>query len=213
MNKIDDTQLDQLLNNIMKAPVPPADLQQKLLMVPALAEAADLQATMASNDSVWRRTLPVAACLGLLLLMAHRFQPMPTAELEAEILAHVYAEERFFASSDHITLQDMNARMEKAIHAHLDASPATEALDVHLAKDCWLAQAVSMHLILTGDTGPVSVLMIPADVADHATTFADDRFSGTITPIEGGTLVVLGNRQEPVAKYLNLINDHMQWDY
>ena len=42
MNKIDDTQFDQLLNSIMKAPVPPADLQQKLLMVPALAEAADL---------------------------------------------------------------------------------------------------------------------------------------------------------------------------
>jgi hypothetical protein len=212
-----DKDFDQLLASVMKAPTPPAGLQQKLLAIPAQAETADRQSTLASmaasNDSIWRRALPVAACLGAFLLLAYRFQPAPNAALEAEILAHVYAEERFFANSEHITLQDVNARMEKSIGARLEASPATEALDVHLARDCWLAQAVTMHLILDGDTGPVSVMMIPSDAAEQESTFSDSRFTGTITPIDGGTLVVMGNRQEPVGKYFNLINDHMQWDY
>lgn len=217
MSKMNDNQFDQLLDHVMKAPTPPAGLQQKLLMIPAQPEVADLQATVASvaaaNESLWRRALPVAACLGAFLLLAWRFQPTPNATLEAEILAHVYAEERFFANSEHIALQDVNTRMEKSIGARLDASPATEALDVHLARDCWLAQAVTMHLILSGDTGPVSVMMIPSDVAKQESTFSDSRFTGTITPIDGGTLVVMGNRQEPVGKYVNLISDNMQWDY
>lgn len=213
MSEMNDTRFEQLLDTVLKAPVAPADLQQKLLAIPAVAAAADRQAAPASNDSFWRRALPVAACLGLFLVLANRFQPGSNPELEAEILAHVYAEERFLASESHVSLQDVNSRMQERLGAQLQSSPDTEAINVVFAKDCFLAKKLSVHMIVDGDTGPVSLMMIPAHVVERETAISDARFSGTITPVAGGTLVVLGNRREPVRKYFDLINDNMKWEY
>ena len=214
MTKMNDEQFDRLLERVLRAPEPSTSLQEKLLAVPDVAEAADRRVPEAANDPLWRRVLPVAACLALFLLLAHRFQPARNAGLEQEILNHVYAERQFLETrSGKIPLAEVNARMERMIGAHIESSPATEALDVHFAKDCWVAKAVTMHLIITVDTGPVSLMMIPQHVVDKTTAIADSRFSGTITPVDGGTLVVLANRQEPVGKYFNIFTDHVKWDY
>jgi len=213
MSEMNDNDFEQLLETVLKAPASPAGLEQKLLAIPALVAAADLQAVPASNDSFWRRALPVAACLGLFLLLAQWFQPQSEGELQAEILAHVYAEERFLASEGHVSLQDVNSRMQERLGARLESSPDTEAMNVVFAKDCFLAKKLSVHMIVDGDTGPVSLMMIPARVVARETTISDARFSGTITPVAGGTLVVLGNPQEPVGKYFDLINDHVRWEY
>lgn len=214
MTKMNDEQFDRLLERVLRAPEPSTSLQQQLLAVPDQAEAADRRAPDAANDPLWRRALPVAACLALFMLMAYQFQPARNSDLEQEILRHVYAERQFLESrSASIPLAEVNARMERMIGAHIESSPATEALDVHFAKDCWVAKAVTMHLIINGDTGPVSLMMIPQKVVEKTTTIADSRFAGTITPVDGGTLVVLGNRQEPVGKYFNIFTDNVKWDY
>jgi len=214
MTKMNDEQFDRLLERVLRAPEPSASLQQQLLAIPDLAETADRRAAAAANDPFWRRALPVAACLALLLSLAYRFQPARNAELEQEILNHVYAEGQFLDNpSDSIPLAEVNTRMERMIGAHIESSPATEALNVHFAKDCWVAKAVTMHLIIDGDTGPVSLMMIPQHVVEKTTAIADSRFSGAITPVDGGTLVVLANRQEPVGKYFSIFTDYVKWDY
>ncbi len=214
MTKMNDEQFDRLLERVLRAPEPSTSLQQQLLTVPDLAEAADRRAAAAANDPFWRRALPVAACLALFLTLAYRFQPARNDELQQEILNHVYAERQFLESrSSSIPLAEVNARMERLIGAHIESSPATEALNVHFAKDCWVAKAVTMHLIIDGDTGPVSLMMIPQQVVRKPTAITDSRFAGSITPVEGGTLVVLGNRQEPVGKYSSIFTNYVEWDY
>jgi hypothetical protein len=215
-----------LLLRVMHAPVAPADLAARLL---TLASASDTTNTntdsigtnsirtlndRAANDSrFWQRLLPLAAGLVLFLGLALRHPPVIQDELSQQIFSHVYAEGRFLEATDSVSLDSVNTRMEQAMGAQLTASPATKALQVRFAKDCWIAKAVAMHMIVRGETGPVSMMMIPKTVVTKERPIADHRFSGFITPIAGGTLVVLGNPQEPMRKYVDLLSSSMQWKY
>lgn len=70
-----------------------------------------------------------------------------------------------------------------------------------------------MHLVITGETGPVSMMIVPTEVVDTEVPINDDRFSGFAMPVRGGTLVVMGNHQEPLRKYVNMIDDSINWKY
>lgn len=215
---MNDPKFEELLTAVLKAPAPPADLEAKLLAVAAqepAVEAVDprIQAAAAANDSLWRRILPAAAVMAVLLFIAWRYEPVQNPVLAREILTHVYAEEKFLESSNRIALNEVNDRMSSRIKAHLEASPATEALEVRFAKDCFVSKQTTMHLIITGETGPVSVMMMPGKIVEKVTAVDDDRFSGTITPVGNGTLIVLGNHREPIGKYTRLVQDNLQWEY
>lgn len=214
---MNEQDFEKLLQQVLKAPAPPAGLQNALL---AIADEESRVSALpltraAANDSWWRRALPVAACMALLLGLAYRYQPAQETDtpLTQEILRHVYAEERFLNSGEHVSLADVNSRMSSVIKAQLESSPATDAMQVHFSKDCWIAQQAAMHLIISGDTGPVSVMMIPSQMVEKETTFSDDRFTGTITPMGNGTLVVLGNRKEPMRKYSSMMSNNLHWEY
>jgi len=212
---MNEQDFEKLLQQVVKAPTPPAGLLSSLLAVASedINQAAPARTMAAANDSFWRRALPVAACMALLLGLAYRFQPAQDTPLSQEILRHVYAEARFLNSTDHVSLAEVNSRMGKTIKAQLESSRDTDVMDVHFSKDCWIAKQVAMHLIIGGDTGPVSVMMIPSQVVHQETVFNDERFTGTITPMGSGTLVVLGNRAEPLGKYTAMVQSHLHWQY
>ena len=195
-------------------------LRMKLLQIPEQQEnlvVADLSvappALAASNDSIWRRALPVAACLIVVLGLVLYFRPDMNLELEKEIFAHVYGEERFLNSEQQIPLSEVNARMENVVGAHLLTSADTKNLDVTFAKDCWIANGKAMHLIVKGQTGAVTMLMIPGSVATSEFKIADERFRGIVLPTAAGTLVVIGNKQEPIEEYRKLMSANLDWEY
>lgn len=215
---MNEQKFEQLLQQVMRAPTPAADLQQKLLAI-AETDPVDNVATLptparvAANDSLWRRALPVAACMAVFLWLANRFQPPVAPSIEDEILAHVHAEGRFLNADNHVSLDAVNQRMGDVIGVHLAASPTTEALDVRWSKDCLVDNKPAMHLIISGDTGPVSLMIVPDQVVNEEMAISDESMSGFITPVQGGTLVVLGNSKEPVRKYLDLMNKNLEWEY
>ena len=197
-----------------------AALRLKLVQIPeqtANMVVADLSVAppvlAAGNDSIWRRALPVAACLILILGLVLYYRPDLNLELEKEIFAHVYAEERFLDGEVAIPLAEVNARMENLMGAHLLTTADTKNLDITFAKDCWI-KGKAMHLIVKGKTGAVTMIMIPSSVASSEFNIADERFSGIVTPTAGGgTLVVIGNRQEPIEEYRKLLSTNLDWEY
>ncbi|HTQ99871.1 MAG TPA: DUF3379 family protein [Candidatus Acidoferrum sp.] len=211
--RTNEQDFERLLHRVLTAPQPPAGLQDRLLAQANDAALTAVSAAPAANDGVWRRIATVAACMAATLLLAWRYHPEPNTPLGQEVLRHVYAEARFLDSQDHIALADLNSHLENRFKAQIEASPATDALDVRFVKDCWIASQVAMHMVVSGDTGPVTVMMIPAKVVEHETAINDDRFTGTITPLDHSTLVVLGNRQEPVRKYAAMMADNVKWEY
>ena len=197
-----------------------AALRLKLLQLPEHEDnlvVADLSvassALTASNDSIWRRALPVAASLLLVLGLVLYYRPDLNLELENEIFAHVYSEEHFFDSKADISLIEVNVRMEDVLGAHLLTTADTEHLGVRYADDCWIAKEKSMHLIVKGKTGAITLIMIPSSVASSEFNITDQRFRGIVTPTAGGTLVVIGNKEEPIEEYRKLLSANLDWEY
>lgn len=212
-----DQELDELIRRELLSVSAPAELRQKLLQPEQLAPARRSWFS-AANDGIFRRVLPVAACLVVALGIAFWNTDDSRALLADEVFTHMYMEGQLDnANAAEIPLATVNDRMEQWMGAHLNAEDAD--LQVTFAKDCWVAKQMAFHMIMKGKTGPVTVMMIPGDGA--ATTgaagkefnFSDATYSGVVTPTDGGYLVVIGNKREPLTAYRNLLTGRLEWEY
>lgn len=211
---INEQELDDLIRRELLSVSAPADLRQKLLQ-PELLKPRATPWFRAANDNLFRRLLPVAASLVAALGIAHWTVNDSHAALEKEIFTHMYQEGQLDnANAALIPLNTVNARMESWMGAHLEArDAAARELKVTFAKDCWVAKQMAFHLIMQGKTGAVTVMMIPAKDRYEEFSISDAQYSGVVTPTDGGYLVVVGNKQEPIAEYRNLLSSEIEWEY
>ena len=216
MSNLNDHELDELIRRELLSVSAPAELRQKLLQPELLAPPARGWFGLSANDSVFRRLLPVAASLVIALGIAFWSSDLGTsrAALADEIFAHLYLEGQLNnANAEEIPLATVNTRMEHWMGAHLDETDM-EDLKVTFAKDCWVAKQVAFHLIMKGKTGAVTVMLIPnAGSAEAEFNISDETYSGLVTPTDGGYLVVIGNKREPLKAYRNLLSGKLEWEY
>lgn len=216
MSNLNDNELDELIRRELLSVSAPADLRQKLLQ-PERLQPARAWFGLAANEGFFRRILPVAACLVVALGIAYWGVNDRHAMLEHEIFEHMYLEGQLDnANAAEIPLATVNTRMKQWMGAHLDMSTADPDLKVTFAKDCWVAKQMSFHMIMKGETGAVTVMMIPdkeGAVGEREFNISDAMYSGVVTPTEGGYLVVVGNRREPLTAYRNLLSGKLEWEY
>jgi hypothetical protein len=211
-DRMNDQELDDLIRRELLSVSAPVELRQKLLQPEQTAPRTMF--SLAANDSLFRRALPVAACLVVALGITFWSTDSRQAMLEDEIFTHMYLEGQLDnENAAAIPLNAVNARMEQWMGAHLAMSDAVDGLEVTFAKDCWVAQQMAFHLIMKGETGAVTVMMIPSDEKGAAFNISDEKYNGLVTPTDGGYLVVVGNKQEPIAEYRNLLSDKLEWEY
>jgi hypothetical protein len=210
----DALRFEELLDNALRLPAPSADLEKRLLRIPEATRPVELPLRIAANeDSFIRRMLPVAAVLLVALGLGIYLQPDSNSALAHDLFSHVYAETPYMNPDGSYTLDDVNTRMVAVLGAHLEASPATEALQVSFVKDCFVASQIAMHLVLHGDMGDVNVMLLPERVSASEFSISDEQFNGIVAPAAQGTLVVIGNKQEPIREYRNLLSSNLGWEY
>lgn len=192
----DDPDFDARLRATLQRVQPPAGLHQRLLDLPAQASAE-----VARGSRFLQRLLPFAALLLVALGLGLMFQPEADPTLVREILTHVHFEEPYFGDGRVLSASEIEARMSPVTGTQLQQFGVTEALAVTFAKDCLIAEKHSMHLVVRGENGPVNLMMIPGRVVSHETNISDEHFDGLMTPVSGGTLVVVGHKHEPIQRY------------
>ena len=203
-----------LLEKSLKIPAPATNLEQRLLQIPDLARMDRHALPAAANDeSVIRRLLPVAALLLLALGLGAYLKPDSNAELARDLFSHVYAETPYMNPDGDYSLDTVNTQLGQVVGAHLEASPATESLQVSFVKDCYVAKQIAMHFVLHGNNGDVNVMLLPEQVSGAEFTISDEQFNGIVSPASRGTLVVIGNKQEPIAEYSSLLSSNLGWEY
>lgn len=210
----DDPAFQTKLEQTMLLVQAPEGLHARLLQIPEQAARADASSGAAANDSsYWRRLLPVAAVLLLAIGIGVYLQPGANAALADDIFGHIYIEEPFFGDGSVLSITEVNARMQPSIGATMEPGNAADSLEVTFAKDCFIAKQRSMHLVVKGETGPVNLMMIPSQLVKGEVKIADQHYNGLVTQASGGTLVVVGNKQEPIAQYRDRMASSLDWEY
>ena len=77
---------------------------------------------------------------------------------------------------------------------------------VALAERCYVNDTESLHIVLQGEKGPITILIMPHNQLAIQTIVANDYFTGIITPCPKGSLAILGGPGEE----LESIRQHIQ---
>jgi hypothetical protein len=211
--RADAHSFDLLLRRTLGQVTASAELRQTLLNPAQMEAAKSRREHAAANDSVIRRMLPVAACLVVALGVAFYSRVSQNAALEAEIFDHVYREAMFLDNQQVIAMPDVNTKLDQVLNAQFATGKDAAKMQVTYADDCWVARQITFHMIMRGTNGAVSVMMIPNTPVDSEFSIGDERFDGMVTPTAAGNLVVIGEKQEAIAEYRNLVSDNLKWEY
>lgn len=142
-----------------------------------------------------------------------------TAELALgeEILAHLYIDSD---EIDAINLGgDLGAIAMPAVNevmanagTQLLSNAFMQNLPVRSAKPCIILPAFqSAHLLVMGDQGAVSIIVINNSPVSGEYSFRDDRFVGIVVPMEAGNMILVGERSEDLDQLKALFSENLEW--
>jgi hypothetical protein len=140
----------------------------------------------------WPLAAAASVLVALVAGLAGYFLSRPLT-IEAEVLAHIHAEPDHLASPApenpaKITtvLQSLGARLEG------------QTGEVRYAGVCDIGKRAGGHLVLKGEKGPVTVLLLPEQRLRQPLRIHDRGLEGVVLPAPGGAVAYIGMTGEPI---------------
>lgn len=137
-------------------------------------------------------SLVVAAFVGLTLLWT---EPSGTT-LAEQVIAHMDYEQ----ASRRVTSVSVP---ERALHDVID--PRVSAMDpgiglVSYAQSCVINGNTVPHLVVQGESGPVTLILLPDEQIDEAIPLSGEHVHGVIVPVGGGSVAIIGERRRQLGE-------------
>ncbi|MEO0996176.1 MAG: DUF3379 family protein [Pseudomonadota bacterium] len=190
-------QFDARLKRALEIPVPALEFRvpDDDNVVP-LAGRGDAAPAGRSRGLTW---LALAASVALAAVLGFRMFDTPPAPgnnlLAQQVLEHMQHEEY----SRVVTQQAVaGERLQSVIQ------PANAEVDrtlglVSYAMSCVINGKLVPHLVVQGEQGPVTIMILADETVDEAITLQNDEFHGTIVPVgRGGSVAIIGRKGESI---------------
>lgn len=195
-------QQEASLRGLLNTPAPP----------PELAENIRLAARMERRSGYVRRVwLSAAASLliGISLSMFMLFdqqQERGNMLLARSVIHHIEDEAGHLrepgpASPDRV----------RGVLARFGAELVGDIGPVRFAAECVMRKRTGVHMVLSGEQGPVTAFFMPGEHADSASAIDSARFHGEIIPTEWGVLAVVGEQGEAIATIATRLAHGVHW--
>ncbi len=183
---------------------PPADLAQRILA------AQRAEAAPARRQRPWRMPAALAATLvlgvGVALFISGIWTPRPDDGLETTVLHHIRDELPHLHEVRDVTperlaalLEDLGGALREPLHG------------VNFAGKCQMRKYPGAHLVLAGERGPVTVLIMPGERIAAARRFHSERFVGELVPTRYGSFAVVGEKGEDTDAIAGQIARDIVW--
>ncbi|HUO81596.1 MAG TPA: DUF3379 family protein [Gammaproteobacteria bacterium] len=169
------------------------------------AEAARPPARPRSRPPAW---LGIAASLAAGLAIASViWLSLPRVSLAHEVVEHV-VHEPMSLSGPAIPVED--AELRKALDV-AGASLGGEAGLVRYAMVCLFRGKLVPHLVVQGERGPVTVMLLREEKVSAPMPIDEGGFEGTIVPAGEGSIAVLGREPGDIQLVKNRVLEALQW--
>lgn len=189
-------------------------LKQSLCIQPPedLVQRIKLQQTLGDHQSTRQRLRIWSAAASVLLAIVITFTyfaestQLNDQEIAANVLQHIYYELDHLQERQTRTLTQVNN-----ILAEFGVNMTGSIGEVNYLGSCNIANKKGVHMVVQGDTGPVTVMVLP-DVALKREQFINDsRFKGLIMPVYKGSIAIIGGQSEPLQSLQEKLTEHMRW--
>jgi hypothetical protein len=127
--------------------------------------------------------------------------------LPEEILAHLDHEPEALRVTD-IAVSD--ERLARAVPASLATYDRGDAL-VTYAQPCVINGKDVPHLVIQGQHGPVTILLMPSERVAEAIPLDGDSVKGVILPVGKGSIAIIGDREELLEPIQENVLNSVTW--
>jgi hypothetical protein len=176
----------RLLGRVLHVPAPEGLVPRILLRCRTAARA---------ERARWRRAILIPAGLALAvgLIAAGAFMVLRNPPLAQSAIAHIEAELPHLSESGELPPAVVNSIL-RPFEVELAGDPGR----VRYAGTCPIRGRKAAHLILAGERGAVTILLIQTVVLPRRQPIDHPRFEGWLVPVPGGCLAIVGERGEPL---------------
>ena len=165
-----------------------------------LAERVQLAARFEENTSARRRWWYAAAASVLLVIGASMISIWTTSmersdiALAQSVIHHIEDEAHHLREAQPVS----DGRL-KWVFDRFGAELAADIGPVNFAAECLMRKKNGVHLVLTGEVGPITVFFMPGEQAASTIEVAAGRFQGEIVPTDWGSIAVVGEQGETLT--------------
>ncbi|TDJ15241.1 MAG: DUF3379 family protein [Gammaproteobacteria bacterium] len=169
------------------------------------------QSFQASAEPPWWRTRRAYALAASMLLMVGLVTLALTAHLQQrrlseEFVALVNGAPYALAASKPVSSSDISAALEPA-GLDLDGTIG----EVTYAGRCLVRGKLSGHIVVQGDTAPVTVFLIKEQLVSSRATIRTDHYSGVVLPQGSGTIVIVSSPGEALESLETRVRLAIRW--
>ncbi len=164
---------------------------------------------------VARRSMPkpvwfaLAATVLLAIFVGIRAPDMGAMEgtLEEQVLAHVDHEPMALRVT---STPVSDSRLAEVVPGDL-AEMNHDAGLITYAQSCVINGKSIPHLVIQGEYGPVTILLMPEEKISAAKSLDGVNIQGVILPVGDGSIAIIGNREEQLERIKKNVLDSVTW--
>ena len=196
--------LDSKIAKAMKLSVPD-------LVVPELPDLdTDNVVSLASRRRVstpaW---FAIAATVLLAAFIGVRMSNVgvPDSSLADQLLAHLDHEVGALRAS---ATPVSDRRLTRVVPANVATMNHDSGL-ITYAQSCTINGNDVPHLVIQGERGPITILLMPNEAVGEAQSFDGESVHGVIIPIGGDSIAIIGDREEQLDKVKKNVLESVTW--
>lgn len=145
----------------------------------------------------------IAAVLGFRMIGSDFSDP----SLADQIVAHLEHEPYAFRITDKAVGDERLARVVPADIATLDHSGGL----ITYAQSCVINGKNVPHLVIQGERGPVTILLMPGQKVSGAQSLDGNSITGVILPVGSGSIAIIGEKGEDLQRFEKKIKNSVTW--
>ena len=132
----------------------------------------------------------------------------PHGGIAQDLLAHIQHEQVSLVSTDERVPYQ---RLERVLRKSRMAMPDGLA-EVSYARSCIFRGRLVPHLVIQGEKGPVTVMILPDLEVAGPTSFSEQGFFGTILPAATGSIAIIAGEKSDLKEVSEPIVRSLRWD-
>lgn len=196
--------LDETITKALNIGVRPLDMPELPALEPQKVVALKPRARLVSTWLAAAATVAIAAVVGFRMLATD----VAYDSLKDEILAHLDHEPAALVVSD---TPVSDRRLKRVVPSNISTLGHSAGL-VTYARTCVINGKNIPHLVIQGQQGPVTLLLMPDETVDAAIDLNGEHTSGVLLPVGKGSIAIIGNRGEQIAPIASNVLKSVAWE-
>jgi len=195
--------LEQLISRALVLDVPELNVPE----LPAIE--TDNVVTLPTRKLSSPTWLALAATVVLAAFVGFRMIGSGVEELTLadELLAHIDHERNSLVVTE---VAVSNTRLESVVTADIARLDHSAGL-ITYAQSCVINGRSVPHLVIQGERGPVTILLMPDEMVSAPQTVTGETVNGVILPIGDGSIAIFGEREESLDRIEKKVLDSVTW--